>query len=118
MNSQIKQKMTIEFHYTLEAIKKKEIDFIRDRFIDFQHAFNKISRAEIYCNHSKINDEEYFNFIINIDFFDFTFYISRSGTDIQETIASVLDVIENKIDELIKENRQPLEDLISTVEVI
>ncbi len=109
--------MTIEFHNPIGIIKKKEIDFIRDKLIACHHAFDKISRAEVYCKEIKINSENNFACTINIDIFENSFYINKTSSSYEASIISVIEAIEKKVDEWIKESSSTLDDVLTTIKI-
>ena len=108
--------MNIEFHAPKGLVKEWLIDHIRERLIQMHQVYPAMSRVQI---NFRLRESNRFENIMELDIPEFgsSFFVRKSGSTVERAIRSVLDELQNRVEQRVALEKEPPDSITSTVDI-
>ena len=109
--------MNIEFQASQGQVKEWVIDHVREKLMELYHRDKRISRAQVYFREQP--DAEGGSKICEIDLsiYGDSLFVRRKAGSFEQASMEVLKELTEKVDEQIRNQGEPPEEITSTVNV-
>ena len=109
--------MTLEFHMPQGSVHEWVVNYVRDNLLDLHNKDNQISRGEVYFRekpfgavHNKLCE-------IELSIYGGTMFIQRRASSFEQAARDAIEALTEKIDERMKLQGTPPDEITSTVNV-
>jgi ribosome-associated translation inhibitor RaiA len=109
--------MTIEFNAPQGEVPEHIIDFIRDKLMEFYKRDKEISRAEVKFRKQPFAPNGDHVCEIALTIYGDSIMIHRKGDSYSQAAGDVVNEISRKVEEFVKQQKEPPDEKTSTVEV-
>lgn len=110
--------MTIEFHSPKGFLQNWEIDYVRDKLIEFHNLDKEINRAEVYFRNRDTAQGERYICEIVISIYGNSFLIKRMSDSYLKAARDAIRKVGRKVNEIMLEShRTPPDETTTTVSV-
>jgi len=109
--------MTIEFFTPQGEVPEHIIQFIKEKLMEFYHRDNEIYGAEVVLKNKPIGSGSDHVCEITISIFGEVLMVHRSADNYIQAARDVLEELSRKVDEFLQRQKEPPDQITSTVKV-
>lgn len=109
--------MTIEFFTPHDEVPENLIHFIKQRLMDFYHRDNEIYGAEVVLKKQFINPGNDHVCEITLSIYGEVLMVHRRADNYLQAARDVLKELSLKVDEFLQRQKEPPDEITSTVKV-
>lgn len=109
--------MDMEFHTAVGDVKEWVIDHVKQKLIELHHREKEISRAQVYFREE--SGEKTGNKICEIDLtiFGSSLFVHRKANSYEQAMHEVLTELTERVEEQVRRQNEPPDEITSSVEV-
>ena len=109
--------MTIEFFTPQSKVPEHMILFIKEKLMEFYHRDNEIYGAEVVLRNQQVNPDNDHICEITLSIYGEVLMVHRTADNYLQAAREVLEELSLKVDEFLQRQKEPPDQITSTVRV-